>query len=98
MQLKQLVMTQLQCFNSSGDIISVHDPREHPAVPRDVYEPSNPQPKEHILAQEFQFIRFVEPQSLRTNPHAEIPNGIPPRDGQPREEQREQEEVPQEVL
>jgi hypothetical protein len=73
---------------------------EHPRVRGDVHEPARPERAQHARARELERGRALEPQRLRGRPHADEREraGAGERGAEARREERDEEEVPQEVL
>ena len=59
---------------------------------------ARPEAVKHVLAEKFQLVRLAEPESLRAYPHAAELQSLARGHAQLRNEQRQEERVPQEVL
>ncbi|THH14852.1 hypothetical protein EW146_g5536 [Bondarzewia mesenterica] len=78
--------------------ISIHHTAQHPSVSDDIDQAADPQPKKHIFPQEFQLVCLTEPQGLCAHPYDQIQQTPAPGYREARDQQWDEEEIPQEVL
>lgn len=76
----------------------LHYNDQYPAITKNIDQSTKPQTQKYILTKELKFVRFAKPQHLYTYPHTYTPNCLCTWHMEVRKKEREEEEIPQEVL